>query len=185
LLPNIISLARIALIIPIALLYPDPSPTAYWVLLTLIALSYLSDYLDGLAARMLHQESKLGLILDPLADKIWTLAMIYLLVLFRDFPIWIALVIVGRDVYILILNFWMFYRKQRVLPSDEFGRKYMVILGLMIIGLTMHVSPCIWLAYGLVILAPVNLYRYTYRISKLIHKSTPSKVKTGQMTIKD
>jgi hypothetical protein len=46
------------------------------------------------------------------------------------------------------------------MASDEVGRKYMVLLGLMIIGYTLKIDASIWLAYLLLIFAVITLYRY-------------------------
>jgi len=175
LLPNLISLGRIVLIAPIVVLYPNSNSETSWLVLGLIILSYVSDFLDGFLARKLGQQTRLGLILDPLADKLWTMVMIYLLVKYRDLEVWIALAIVGRDIWILIINSWVLWRRQPILPSDELGRKYMVICGLMIIGMTMNLPGMIWVAYALIILIPVTLFVYTRRIVKMIEKPPTTK----------
>ncbi|MDP8228108.1 MAG: CDP-alcohol phosphatidyltransferase family protein [Candidatus Electryoneaceae bacterium] len=163
LVPNIISMGRIVLIVPIAVLYPlasEPSGALYWTVIVLLVVSYLSDYADGFIARRFDQKSRLGLILDPLADKLWTLVMICLLCLYRELPIWVGLSIVFRDISILIINVLIFKRTKRVMPSDDAGRTYMVFLGIMVIALTLHISEVLWLAYGLVVFALVTLGRY-------------------------
>ncbi len=172
LIPNLISIGRIIMIIPICILYPKTtSQTAYWAVVGLLLLSYLSDYADGYIARKYDQKSRLGLILDPLADKLWTLAMLVMLVMFRDFPFGIAASIVMRDILILVINIRMYKRIKRVLPSDDVGRKYMVMLGLMIIGATLGFPSVVWLGYGLIVFAIVTLYRYYIRVQNLLKES--------------
>jgi len=169
LLPNLISLFRILLIIPIAILYAKPSHTSFYWAFGLLCLSYLSDYADGEAARRLKMESALGLIMDPLADKLWTVAMLYLLVAFRALPMWIAVVIILRDVAILILNARLMRVTGVVLPSEKYGKTYMVTLGLMVIGMTLHIQASIWIAYLLVPFAVFTLWNY-YRRGSLTRK---------------
>jgi cardiolipin synthase len=78
-----------------------------WALLVL-ALSGVSDWADGVLARRLNQYSDLGALLDPLADRLYILATLVGLVLRHIIPLWLALVIVGRDlvlgVGLLLLN---------------------------------------------------------------------------------
>ena len=164
------------------MLYPNSSTGASWAVLGLIILSYLSDFLDGFLARKLGQQTRLGLILDPLADKLWTMVMIFLLVKYRDLDVWIGFVIVGRDVWILIINSWVLWRRQPILPSDGLGRKYMVICGLMIIGMTLSVPGMIWFAYALILLVPVTLFVYSRRIVKMIEKTPSSLSATDSLT---
>lgn len=164
LLPNLISFLRIVLIFPIAVLYSKPSQASYYWALGLLCLSYISDYADGEAARRLNLKSALGLIMDPLADKIWTVSMLYLLVTFRSLPLWIAIVIVLRDFAILLLNARVMRRTGVVLPSDRMGKIYMVTLGLMVIGMTVRFEPAIWIAYLLIPFAAITLGNYYHRI---------------------
>lgn len=165
--PNLISIGRIISIIPIVILYAHTSAVAYWTVLGLIVISYLSDYADGFVARKWQQESRLGLILDPLADKLWTTVMIILLYKFRDMPGWMALAIIGRDFVIFCLNFWTFRRIKIVMKSDAIGRIYMVVLGLVVIALTIEISAAVWAGYGLIGLGVLTVIRYLMRYNKL------------------
>ena len=160
LIPNIISFFRMVMIVPIAVLYPSGEPGNFRLMVALLLVAYLSDYADGFMARKLNQQSRLGLILDPLADKLWTAAMLILMAGFRDFPIWMLLVLVGRDVLIMSINLRCLRLTGSAMASDEVGRKYLVVLGLMIIGVTLRIGAAIWLAYPMVVLAAVTLYRY-------------------------
>jgi cardiolipin synthase len=67
-----------------------------WALLVL-ALSGFTDWLDGVLARKLNQMSAFGALLDPLADRLYILATLIGLVLRHVIPLWLAIVIVGRD----------------------------------------------------------------------------------------
>jgi CDP-diacylglycerol--glycerol-3-phosphate 3-phosphatidyltransferase len=172
LLPNLISMGRILLIIPICFLYADESPGAFRWALALLLLSYLSDYADGVAARKLNLRSALGLILDPMADKLWTAAMLILVVLFRDLPVWIAVVVVLRDLMIMLLNGRLLRRTGMVMPSDFYGKSYLVIFGILIILLTIEVKFAIWIAYFLMPYSVLTLYMY-YKRYKLALKGDP------------
>ncbi|MBM3327116.1 MAG: CDP-alcohol phosphatidyltransferase family protein [Calditrichaeota bacterium] len=164
LLPNIISITRIIMIIPICFLYANPSKTAYWATIALLVVSYLSDYADGVAARRLGQISSLGLILDPLADKLWTFFTVILLVRFRDLPLWIALVLIVRDFFILLLNTRLFRNVGTIFPSDVLGKIYMILLGLMVIGYTLKIRESYYINMILLPLALLTLLNYYRRI---------------------
>jgi CDP-diacylglycerol--glycerol-3-phosphate 3-phosphatidyltransferase len=70
LVPNIITIARIAAIIPIAALIVSGDPVLRWVALALYVIAAASDWVDGYLARAWNQYSDLGRMLDPIADKI-------------------------------------------------------------------------------------------------------------------
>ncbi len=70
-----------------------------WALL-ILALSGFTDWLDGVLARKLNQMSRFGALLDPLADRLYILATLVGLVLRHVIPLWLAILIVGRDVIV-------------------------------------------------------------------------------------
>jgi cardiolipin synthase len=75
--PNIITLARLALIpLLLALTYRHSAP-ALWTAASLFALAAASDWLDGFLARRLKQFSRFGTILDPVVDKMLVLSIFF------------------------------------------------------------------------------------------------------------
>lgn len=97
--PNIISVFRILLIIPIAILLHRQSWTNAFIL---ILIAGISDALDGFLARVFNWQSRLGSILDPLADKALLIFIFLSLAHKGIIPIWLAALVVGRDLIILL-----------------------------------------------------------------------------------
>src|SRR3954454_14962580 len=96
--PNALSFLRL-LGVPLFLwLLLGPHANA-WALVVL-AVSGFTDWLEGVLARALNQMSALGALLDPLADRLYILATLVGLVLRHVIPLWLAIVIVGRDVVV-------------------------------------------------------------------------------------
>ncbi len=77
-------------------------PHADLAALVVLAVSGFTDWADGVLARMLHQTSRLGAVLDPLADRAYILATLVGLVLRHVIPLWLAVVIVGRDLVLAV-----------------------------------------------------------------------------------
>ena len=77
--PNIITIARIAAIVPIAALIMSGAPAARSVALFLYIVAATSDWVDGYLARAWNQYSDLGRMLDPIADKILVIILIAVL----------------------------------------------------------------------------------------------------------
>jgi len=65
-------------------------------------MSGFTDWADGVLARRLNQMSSLGAMLDPLADRLYILATLAGLVLRDIIPLWLAILIVGRDVVLTL-----------------------------------------------------------------------------------
>lgn len=97
-LPNLISLLRIILVVPVvwALLETD-----FVTALVLFAVAGFSDALDGFLAKHFHWESRLGSILDPLADKLLLVASFASLTWLGLLPCWLLWLVLGRDVLIV------------------------------------------------------------------------------------
>ena len=94
--PNVLSMLRLAGV-PL-FLYLVFGPERYgWAILLLMA-SGISDYLDGLIARRWGSFTRLGQLLDPLADRLYILATLLALVARDGLPLWWALSLIGRDV---------------------------------------------------------------------------------------
>ncbi len=74
----------------------------YRLALAVLVAAALSDIVDGTVARLLKQESPLGMALDPIADKI-LMTTAYLILAFRDvFPWWLTILVLSRDVAIIM-----------------------------------------------------------------------------------
>ena len=67
------------------------------VALWLFVAAAVTDVLDGFFARWLNQKSRLGALLDPIADKLLVLVALLIGILRGEVPIWLAAVIIGRD----------------------------------------------------------------------------------------
>ncbi len=100
---NLLTAARIVLIIPF--LYLIQQGRLGLALIVFFAAG-ITDFFDGYVARHFHQQSVLGRLLDPMADKLLTTASFVVLALahesFPSIPVWLAAAVVGRDVVILL-----------------------------------------------------------------------------------
>ena len=100
-LPNILTLGRIVLILPFALLFLHGSALTRWEALALFLLAAATDWFDGHLARRLRQESALGRMMDPIADKLLVATAIVLLIAtagIAGWPIAAALAILLREI---------------------------------------------------------------------------------------
>lgn len=95
--PNIITYVRFLLIPVFVVLHLGGSPG--WALGVFIGAA-ASDGIDGLLARLLNQRSKLGAILDPLADKVLVFSALVTLVIEGRIPALLLLLIIFRDGWI-------------------------------------------------------------------------------------
>jgi cardiolipin synthase len=134
-LPNILTLSRIlAVPILVFLLWPgakqigiQPVPLDYGFAFILYCLMGITDYFDGYLARAQGTVSKLGVFLDPIADKIMVAAVILMLVFTRDVDGWhviAALIILLREMIVSGLReFWLACRFRCQFRNSPNGRR--------------------------------------------------------------
>lgn len=117
--PNILSLFRLLLI-----------PVFFVLLLTghlgwalvLIAVSAVTDFVDGYVARHFNQVTRLGQLLDPAADRLFILTTLLGLGLVGVLPWWFIAVIVARDVLLLVLGVVLANHRFGPLPVHHLGK---------------------------------------------------------------
>ena len=112
--PNLFTLMRIVLI-PIFLFYLIQHEPRKALIVFFIAAS--TDFLDGIAARILKQKSEIGALLDPAGDKLlMTAAMIALSIPTitspNVIPLWLTVFVIGRDLYI-VSGSWIVYKRTK------------------------------------------------------------------------
>lgn len=131
-LPNLLSLLRLFLIPIIVFLMINVNSQIFPYLIVVYVFAVFLDFLDGFIARIFSQESDLGKIIDPLADKILVLSILFILTIKFDFPLWLALIIVLRDVLILWASILLYKGKKIVKPSLVIGKFTFGLLSLLI-----------------------------------------------------
>ncbi len=115
--PNILTLSRILM-----------TPLLMWFLLTrrmnqalvVFFIAGMTDGLDGLIARLFHQKSRMGAILDPLADKFLLVSSFLILGYTGAIPLWLVITVVSRDALILtgMASLYLFRFQVEIQPSS-------------------------------------------------------------------
>jgi CDP-diacylglycerol--glycerol-3-phosphate 3-phosphatidyltransferase/cardiolipin synthase len=103
-LPNLLTYARLAAVpAVVAILFWPKDDAMRWWALGIFAAAGITDYLDGYLARMWQQQSAIGRMLDPIADKVLVAATLLMLVAdgtIRSFSIWAAIIILSREILV-------------------------------------------------------------------------------------
>jgi cardiolipin synthase len=118
--PNVLSAVRL-LGVPL-FLWLVLGPEADGWALAVLMLSGVTDWLDGYLARRLRQTSRLGQVLDPVADRLYILAVVLGLA-FRDIiPWWLAVLLPARDLLLWALVPFLRTRGYHALPVHFLGK---------------------------------------------------------------
>ncbi len=97
-LANLLTFSRILLIPVFVVLFASPTPKRSLAAALVFAVAAVTDLLDGYVARRRGQITKLGKLLDPIADKLLVLSGLILLVQFDRVTALVAIVIIAREV---------------------------------------------------------------------------------------
>jgi cardiolipin synthase len=97
--PNILTLLRI-LLVPLIVIFLMQG--AFLKALVVLAVSGITDALDGFLARILHQQTVLGAYLDPIADKALLASCFVTLSIKGIIPGWLTVIVISRDFIILV-----------------------------------------------------------------------------------
>ena len=174
---NKITICRI-LAVPffiLALLYYTPYRASLrYVALGIFLFAVISDVVDGYIARVRHQKTPAGKILDPLADKILLISAFICLFVIRKylpvfyFPLWLVITVISRDI-ILIIGAMLIYIFHGKLPieSTKWGKTSTFFQVLTVIGMLMQWEFTIifwyWVAFFTVI-SGIDYIRHGIRL---------------------
>ena len=118
--PNVLSMARLVLI-PVFIwvaLVPEADGWAFAIL----AISSITDWLDGVIARRFHMISRFGQLLDPVADRLFVVSTILVLAVRDIVPWWLVVVLVLRDVVMGAIQLIVNRRGVPPLPVHYVGK---------------------------------------------------------------
>ena len=132
--PNLISIIRILLVLPIIGALSDYQ---FGLAMVLFAIAGVSDALDGFLAKQYHWESRLGSILDPLADKLLLVASFATLTWLGFIPSWLLWLVLGRDIMIVSggVAYHYLFGKFKLLPlwSSKINTLFQILLVFVVI----------------------------------------------------
>ena len=137
--PNFLRLIRLALV-PVFLVFIIVG--AAFAALIVLVVSSVTDYIDGQVARRFNQVSRLGQLLDPAADRLFIFAALAGLCVREVIPIWLVVVIVGRDFMLAGLGIVLANHGYGPLPVHHLGKMgtfaLLFALPILMLGLAFH-----------------------------------------------
>jgi len=172
-LPNILTLARILLLpfFAATLLYGE-----YKIALLVFVSASVTDFLDGLIARIRKQETYFGKILDPVADKLFLITSFVLMSVSGLMPKWLTVVVISKDVIVLTGSMILYLVTHSLKIEPTFFGKLasacqFVLIGLVLLLLNfreavqVHLSVFIFVA----VVTAVSAVHYIYKGLKIAH----------------
>ena len=160
-LANLITIGRLLMVPPLMwLIVTDRVWAAFWVFVA----AGVSDALDGYVAKTFKQDTALGAILDPLADKALLDGVYIALALSGLLPMWLAVLVVARDV-LIVLGVILIRRRDpvfrvRPLKTGKLNTFTQIILAAMALGVWGGIAdvghllpPMIWVVAAMALIS--------------------------------
>lgn len=142
--PNILTTARIILV-PIYLwvFYTYGENKLKYAILILI-IAGITDILDGYIARKYNMITRLGTVLDPIADKLTTFAVLLSLSSERLIPFWILLVLAIKEFILLLGGSYLYcFKDRKVVSANKFGKIASASFYLAVFFIILNINPAI------------------------------------------
>lgn len=151
-----------------------------FVALCIFLLGVISDAVDGYIARKTKQQSKAGLVLDPLGDKLLLMTAYICLALLANFslrfPLWVTLIVISRDIIILLGALVIYIVKQNIaIFPTKWGKLTTTfqMLAVITVLLQWQLSFIFW--WTAVILTVISGIDYVKRGFKILYASDNSR----------
>lgn len=169
LIPNLITILRLVLIVPLVMSYYFDCMIYLYVLLGVVI---LTDFLDGFLARRLNQISDLGKLLDPIADGLILFTFSVVLYFESRIDLWFCVFYFCRQFLLLILSMTLLPKADSVYGSNIIGKwgvGFLTLgLGIYVIkieSLFSFVPLLIYIATALLFLSLLDYLRVFYILS--------------------
>jgi CDP-diacylglycerol--glycerol-3-phosphate 3-phosphatidyltransferase len=182
-LPNALTVLRIFLVpvLVVVLLTRTRMEGGLFLGVGIFGLAVLTDYLDGYFARRRNQVTRLGTLLDPLADKLLTASAFLSLVEMDAVPAWMVMIILGREFAITGLRNVAAGRGY-LIPASGLGKGKMVaqvvailllLLGRRFEALQLPGLAALWLVVVLALVSGIDYFRTFWRV---VYRPGPQRV---------
>ncbi|MCZ6776553.1 MAG: CDP-alcohol phosphatidyltransferase family protein [Ignavibacteria bacterium] len=159
---NLLSVTRALLAVPFVFVMISSQPSSRVWGGIIMAVAALTDKLDGVLARKYKQMTEWGKILDPLADKIGVITVVFVLLYLDVIPVWFVAAVLARDVLILAGGLYFKAKRGVVLASNEAGKWAVGIISLtlflLVVGVQSIVTSILLVASTILLSVSLGLY---------------------------
>lgn len=171
--PNILTTLRFILIPLFIIVFYSSLQSNVLFATYIFILAGATDVLDGYIARSYNMVTKLGVVLDPLADKLMLITVLICFTTKEYIPIWIITVVGIKELLMIIGGLILYYNVDNtVIPANKYGKIATVSFYIGIIAIAFEINNVIsyiliTLAVSLTLLAFIN-YMINFRKTKLM-----------------
>lgn len=158
-LPNLLTTIRFILVPVFYLVYFSSYEHSFLLSMLIFFLAGITDILDGRIARKYNKVTKWGILLDPVADKLMSITVLYCLSKSGAIPLWIFIVFLIKEIF-MIMGGLKLLKSQTVVSANYYGKYATLLFYLSIAALMLNRATGIYLLYASIIVAILAFINY-------------------------
>lgn len=158
--PNTLTAVRFLLIPVYLYIYFSSMNNSFIYAMLVFFIAGITDVLDGFIARRFNMVTKWGTLLDPLADKLMLLTVLFSLSYINTIPHWVFFIVFIKETLMIIGGFTLFKKHETVIAAKYYGKAATVLFYIAIGMLIFNKTYGLYILYCAIFLAFFALYNY-------------------------
>ncbi len=175
--PNALTIVRFLLIPGFVYYFFSPMEYGVRIAIVIFVVAGLTDILDGFIARKYNLITRLGIVLDPLADKLMLLAVLISITLKNQIPFWIIVVVAFKETLLILGAITLFNDHDIVVPANRFGKISTIAFYIAILAVAFELPYSQVFLDGFVLLTIVALVVYVNNYISIRHQHKMDPIK--------
>ncbi len=167
--PNALTIIRFLLIPGFVYYFFSPMEYGVRIAIVIFVVAGLTDILDGFIARKYNLITRLGIVLDPLADKLMLLTVLISITLKNQIPFWIIVVVAIKETLLILGAITLFNDHDIVVPANRFGKISTIAFYTAILAIAFDLPYSQLFLDGFVLLTVVALVVYVNNYINIRH----------------
>lgn len=168
--PNALTIVRFLLIPGFVYYFFSPMEYGIRIAIVIFVVAGLTDILDGYIARKYNLITRLGIVLDPLADKLMLLTVLISITLKNQIPFWIIVVVAIKETLLILGAITLFNDHDIVVPANRFGKVSTIAFYIAILAVAFELPYSQVFIDGFVLLTIVALVVYVNNYINIRHQ---------------
>jgi len=174
--PNLVSLFRLTLAIPLIYFFELSRRDSYYFspVIYLLLTAFVSDVMDGYIARKTNKITELAKLIDPFADKVLVAIIVIYLFMMNKIPLFYFYSIIFRDIIIFVGGILVSNKIGKILPSNLLGKATVFSIGIFFIAILLNVPESsavyVGLLYVSLSLSVLSIFGYAIRALEFLSK---------------
>lgn len=131
--PNILTIFRLILVPVFAIVFFSEIENAKYIAILIFLAASFTDFLDGYIARKYNAVSKVGIVLDPLADKLMLLTALCSLTVNSAVPLFLFALFFAKEIFMIVAGTFLWNKKENVVIPSSLPGKLATALSMVVV----------------------------------------------------